>query len=282
MPPKKKEPKQEVSENRKPPLEDIKASEVSEEDRKGQEAAAQRSKKAKEESAARAAVEEAQKKINIAIVDFKPAHAEPIISRHSGSILANEEPVVGLSISQQDKAKHIFSSKATLLPTTTVDGIEYPKTLLSINVLPDALVDYGIDSPKTELSKIIANMNTSSDLTESDFITFLERFHAPAFHYGQRLRLYSSRGELDKMTNLIIRGCNPNTSDGFGLSPLHYACEFNKVESIHLLSDLSINYKPLFALSINANDKSNWTPLHCAAHHGSLDSVHFLFNWAQM
>lgn len=272
MPPKKKDVKADASSNKA--SEEV--PELSEEEKKAQEAAALRSKKAKEEAAAREAVEEAQKKANIAVVNFKPAHPESIISRHTGSILANEEPVIALSSTQLEKVMKIFTAKATLLPTESVDGIEYPKTLLSVNILPEVLVEYGIDSPKAELIKVLANMKVVSDLDEKSFISFIERFHAPAFHYGQRLRLYSSRGEVEKMIELIIRGCNPNTSDGFGLSPLHYASEFNKIESIQALSDLSTTYKPQFSLSINANDKNNWTPLHCAAHHGSLDSVALL------
>ena len=61
-----------------------------------------------------------------------------------------------------------------------------------------------------------------------------------AFHlclqYGQRLRRSAGRGDVARVVELLQRGCPVNTSDGEGLSALHYACEFNKTEAIRALA----------------------------------------------
>ena len=108
-------------------------------------------------------------------------------------------------------------------------------------------------------------------ITESTFIDFVHKFYAPAYYYGQHLRRYAGRGCIEEVLDLFARGCNVNTSDGEGLSALHYASEFNRVELIEAMS--------IFAgksLEVNGKDKAGWTPLYCAVHHGNMEVVKLL------
>ena len=108
-------------------------------------------------------------------------------------------------------------------------------------------------------------------MEEADFLNFVSEFFAPSYYYGQRLRRFVARGCVDDALLLLARGCNVNTSDGEGLSSLHYASEFNKVEMIRQLHSFSQD-----GLKVNAKDKAGWTPLYCAVHHGSVEAVETL------
>ena len=108
-------------------------------------------------------------------------------------------------------------------------------------------------------------------MEEADFLNFVSAFFAPSYYYGQRLRRFVARGCVDDALLLLARGCNVNTSDGEGISSLHCAAEFNKVEMIRQLHAFSPD-----ALKVNAKDKAGWTPLYCAVHHGSVEAVETL------
>ena len=72
-------------------------------------------------------------------------------------------------------------------------------------------------------------------MEEGKFLSFVSSFYAPSYYYGQRLRRFAARGCIDDVLLLLARGCDVNTSDGEGLSSLHYASEFNKTEVIQAL-----------------------------------------------
>ncbi|RYH29293.1 ankyrin repeat domain-containing protein [archaeon] len=80
--------------------------------------------------------------------------------------------------------------------------------------------------------------------------------------------MYASRGCIPEMVHLIMRGCNINCGDGEGLTCLHHACEYNRLDVVEALLDVGKS-----SLAVNAQDKYGWTPLHCAAHHGSVQCV---------
>ena len=115
---------------------------------------------------------------------------------------------------------------------------------------------------------------------EQQFLDFLEHFHAPAYHFGQRMRRFAGRGEIDAVADLIIRGCQANTADGEALSSLHYASEFNRPLVIERIAELcppsntGASDHPFLVL--DCKDKYGWTPLHCAVHHGNVDCVNVL------
>jgi hypothetical protein len=110
-------------------------------------------------------------------------------------------------------------------------------------------------------------------LEEGDFLSFVSCFYAPSYYYGQRLRRFVARGCIDDALLLLARGCNVNTSDGEGLSSLHYASEFNKTDIMQSLYAFSKG-----ALKVNAKDKAGWTPLYCAVHHGHMEAVELLLS----
>ena len=110
-------------------------------------------------------------------------------------------------------------------------------------------------------------------MDEGTFLAFLSSFYAPSYNYGQRLRRFVARGCVDDALLLLARGCNVNTSDGEGLSPLHYASEFNKTEMIQALYAFAKE-----GLKVNAKDKAGWTPLYCAVHHGNIEVVELLLS----
>ena len=108
-------------------------------------------------------------------------------------------------------------------------------------------------------------------MEEGSFLSFVSLFYAPSYNYGQRLRRFVARGCIEDALLLLARGCNVNTSDGEGLSSLHYASEFNKVEMIQALYAFAKE-----GLKVNAKDKAGWTPLYCAVHHGNMEAVELL------
>ena len=48
----------------------------------------------------------------------------------------------------------------------------------------------------------------------------------------------AARGEHGKMADLISRGCSPDASDGRGMTPLHYASEAGRAETVTELRNL--------------------------------------------
>eukprot|EP01041_Mallomonas_annulata_P011376 gene11376-23813_t len=203
---------------------------------------------------------------NLTHVTFTAASPKEIISCHSGSILADDEPIVPLTEAQDEKVRKLFSANCTAATTT-----------IPASKLAQIWSDFGFPFSKNDIDAVIGNYTkgNTNDLDESQFIAFMGKFHAPSYQYGQRLRNYCARGIVDKVIELVIRGCNPNTCDGLGLSPLHYASEFNKsviIKELHRICQAAPKESP-FCLDLNVQDKSRWTPLHSAVHHGSLEAV---------
>jgi hypothetical protein len=246
---------------------------------------------------------------NRARVAFTPASVKYICSKHAGSILATSEPSLSKlrsAVGYKDlieKAINIFNQELT-----NQNRLE-DKTLPNTSLV-DLLYNMGFDKKKEALQDIIDklfikqteninentnNMNTETvfemkegDMTntttqlatevyltefidEIQFCDIVTRFEAPSFFYGQRLRRNAGRGQVQEMIELIIRGCNPNTADGEGLTSLHYASEFNRLDVIRALFEICGE-----SLMLNPRDKYGWTPLYCAAHHGNIEVVKLL------
>ena len=127
------------------------------------------------------------------------------------------------------------------------------------------------DGTTTTATQLASEVYLTEFIDQIQFCDMVTRFEAPAFFYGQRLRRNAGRGQVEEMIELIIRGCNPNTADGEGLTSLHYASEFNRLDVIRALYDLCGD-----SLMLNPRDKYGWTPLYCAAHHGNSDVVKLL------
>ena len=65
-------------------------------------------------------------------------------------------------------------------------------------------------------------------------------------------------------------GCDPNNEDGKGWSAVHYAAEYGRAETLHVLSEAcgkDIEFK------VDLPDKRGWTPLMCAAGNGHVSVI---------
>lgn len=227
---------------------------------------------------------------NIAKVEFRKPQPKNIVSPHSGSILAKDEPVVELSPNLKDIALNSFQEICAAAAENEMPVAKLPQTKIV-----DFLVACGFNHSGEHMDKVIQQLYITGDgASEEEMLTLLKKYQAPAFHFGQRLRRYASRGELSQLLQLIARGCNPNSGDGDGLTPLHYAAEFNQYDIIKSMSDMVGE-----DLLLNAPDKQGlvimnveyitskvdilisligWTPLFCAAHHGNNDCVELLIS----
>ena len=82
------------------------------------------------------------------------------------------------------------------------------------------------------------------------------------------LHLVSSRGDTERMKELLKKGAHINGADSRGASPLHYAVLGGAEEAVRLLLD-----RDAF---VNATDKSGRTPLHAAAFANSPEILEML------
>lgn len=203
-------------------------------------------------------------------VVFEKLPISKIVSYHSGTILADPEPVVELSEEALQIAKALFTATVQDRSTATRQEIEQI-------IIKSSSLQKGGEAQRKHLESIINRYLTPSeqtDFSQEEFIAFYTKFTAPAYYYGQRIRLYASRAQPDEVEELILRQCKLNTANGEGLTSLHYVCEFNRPEMIDTLQQLgSLGNSPEDKLNLNAQDKYGWTPLHCAAHHGNIACV---------
>lgn len=201
---------------------------------------------------------------NIQSVQFQPAVVKKIISCHSGSILADPEPYIELVDTIERKARDIFNKFEEESGQSTGK--------ISKSHLNAMLTEIGYTIQHDLRSQVIEKYCPDSDeIDERKWLEFLEKYQAPSYYYGQRLRQYCGRGQISDVIQLLCRGCDVNTGDGEGLTSLHYASEANYPDVIQTLYDLTGSH-----LAINAQDKYGWTPLHSACHHGNIDCVKLL------
>jgi ankyrin repeat protein len=208
---------------------------------------------------------------NVSTVMFSKAKVKYICSPHSGSVLAEPEPDIVLDNNIKVCGVKCFMEYST----QNNDNVPY-----TIPVITDLLFDSGFNLNKELLGDIVKKIffdsyNNIPDKIDCDmFCEILRKFYAPAYYFGQRLRKCACRGLVDELLRLIVRGCNPNTADGEGITSLHCACEFNRVTIIEKMYEL-IGSK----LIIDPKDKYGWTPLYCAVHHGNIECVELLLRF---
>jgi hypothetical protein len=127
----------------------------------------------------------------------------------------------------------------------------------------------------------IAVTLADDQLSREELLNLFATVYAPAYKYGQELRLACGRGHVDLVREWISRGCSPNAGDASGWSSLHYASDYGQLEVVKLLVEMTTlqaesggsgESKPT-ALEIDARDGHGWTPLMCAAANGHLHVV---------
>eukprot|EP01031_Cornospumella_fuschlensis_P033400 gene33400-40407_t len=204
-------------------------------------------------------VEEKKENKNIERVLIPRLEVKDIVSHHSGTILADPAPVIVLDEEHRSKASAAFRG--------LIDPAD--NTVHKDKVAP-LLISLGHNFEAAKLQEILVQLcpDLPEKLTEDEFVALYSRFIAPEYFYGQHMRMYASRGSISEMLQLIMRGCSINSGDGEGLTCLHHACEYNRLDVVEALLDIGKS-----SLVLNAQDKYGWTPLHCAVHHGSLKCV---------
>jgi hypothetical protein len=203
---------------------------------------------------------------NVHSVAFREPQVKQIISPHSFSILANAEPRVELAAPVVAQAREVFRSAVGGDKDSQGPGTVPRDRIVSL------LVSMGYDFDQNLMAKAVDRLSGQrQEFDEDEWCMLLEDYHAPAYHYGQILRKYCGRDEIDQVEELLVRGCDVNSGDGEGLTPLHYAAELNRVRIINTLSELSNG-----RLNVCAQDKYGWSPLHSASHQGNTDAVQAL------
>ncbi|RLN76613.1 hypothetical protein BBJ28_00013350 [Nothophytophthora sp. Chile5] len=118
----------------------------------------------------------------------------------------------------------------------------------------------------------------TDQISREELLNVFALVYAPAYKYGQELRLACGRNHLDLVRELISRGCNPNAGDGSGWSALHYAADYGQLAVVDLLAEMTVASTDGEGgsdgkisdqtLEIDARDAHGWTPLMCAAANG--------------
>ena len=171
-------------------------------------------------------------------ITFSKPSVKNVCSRHAGSILALDEPIVPPNPANNEVARKVFHAALELSSDNSTG-----KSTLSHVMIYDLLISAKLVSDKHEKGNIIDLIERiysgPSEMDEKAFLDFITSFMAPTYYYGQRLRKNAGRGELTDFTELIMRGCDANTGDGEGLTSLHYACEYDRVNIIDALEGLA-------------------------------------------
>ncbi|OWZ11889.1 Histone-lysine N-methyltransferase [Phytophthora megakarya] len=141
--------------------------------------------------------------------------------------------------------------------------------------------DENVPEDTTLSSRPEPSISTSNYLSREVLLNVFALLYAPAYKYGQELRLACGRGHIDLVRELISRGCNPNARDASGWSALHYAADYGQLKVINVLIEMTTprsedserDERKVSTLDINARDGHGWTPLMCAAANDHIDVV---------
>ncbi|KAK1947337.1 Ankyrin-3 [Phytophthora citrophthora] len=144
--------------------------------------------------------------------------------------------------------------------------------------LPVVQLDSNETLPTDNTDATLPTTPPDGYLSREELFNVFALVYAPAYKYGQELRLACGRGHVDLVREWISRGCNPNTGDASGWSALHYAADYCQLDVINLLVEMttendSSNDTKTTTLEVNARDGHGWTPLMCAAANGHVDVI---------
>jgi hypothetical protein len=215
---------------------------------------------------------------NLASVKFRRSDPRDIISLHSNSILAEDEPVFPLRNDLKEKILSVFMTIVAEVPKGKgAKPLSLHDQCVVVDSIPrsditEALVKCGFDFAANEIFRVDAILlkycGEKQVFNQAEFTELLEKFDAPSYVYGERLRKACARGEEELAKAFIIRGCNINTGDGEGQTSLHFACAHGKVNIISSLYEMCGS-----RLRLDAQDKLNCTPLWLACFMGNQTCV---------
>ena len=113
-------------------------------------------------------------------------------------------------------------------------------------------------------------LHPGSALDERGALHLYCKVYAAPVQHGPRLRKAAGRADLDIVRDLVGRGCDLNTADGNGHTPLHTCAFLGVKEAVVELAALS-GKNGGAKLVVDAKDNRGWTPLMCAASNGHVD-----------
>mmetsp|Transcript_6945 Transcript_6945/g.11197 ORF Transcript_6945/g.11197 Transcript_6945/m.11197 type:complete len:389 (-) Transcript_6945:166-1332(-) len=197
-----------------------------------------------------------------------------VISKHQGTVLADDEPRAELSDEERQKALKMFDEFDSD-DNERLDSEEILKLLEKLNLrLDNELYETYVKGIWDEFDQ-----DDSGKIDSSEFLKLYERVLAPAYQYGERLRVAAGRGEVGLALGYLRRGCPAYTGNGEGQTPLHIAVEMGQLAMVQALfeyvddagggkKDKQKNSRAAY-LDVDCQDKSLWTPLHNAAAGGN-------------
>ena len=115
-------------------------------------------------------------------------------------------------------------------------------------------------------------IDASVPISRSTAVSLFCRVYAPAQKFGSRIRTAAGRADTALLTELVSRGCDYNSADGNGHTPLHHACFYGQKEMIKCLHALQDKSDAGAKLVLDAKDNRGWTPLHVSASNGYVEA----------
>lgn len=186
-------------------------------------------------------------------------------TEHAGHILVEKIPEVlkhtGVRLSDELYQSLVVANLPTRTPPTNAS----PPDTDNENAPHDKASSSTPQSPST------AELLGPDRITRDEFLNVFASVYAPAYKFGQELRLACGRGQVDSVNGWLSRGCDPNAKDGSGWAALHYAADFGQLGVVQALLDSRAAASS--NLEVNARDGCGWTPLMCAAANGHTQVV---------
>ena len=228
-----------------------------------------------------------------------------IISRHAGTVLDSTEPKVVLNAEESESFDSVFMAlsgdrsgedtggESNLLPYSKFSDL---LSKLKIKLSKDQYIELvephlstldNNENHRHHQNHAHAADNAVLEVNRHQALALYCKVYAPSRLYGSRFRTATARGDKGLMESLALRGCDVNSADGNGHTPLHHASFYGRKEVVKILVDLGKSTGGAGkagkegkegkhntngnGLVIDAKDNRGWTPLMSASSNGCLD-----------
>ncbi|XP_066992127.1 ankyrin repeat domain-containing protein 54 [Anabrus simplex] len=193
-----------------------------------------------------------------------PLAVTPIksVSNSSVAVMNNSSPSSSTTNSGEDVKEKVEESKALVLPTGPSLSIEPPAGILFCNIRPSAqllgtgyeLLESGIAQQQYAVAvyrRKMRNMRCCLKIRKDPW----QEFRVPLDE--RKLRYAALTNDVDRLTQLLEKGVNPNCCDAHKRTPLHLASCKGYCDIVRILLEKGANP--------NQRDSLGNTPLHLAA-----------------